>query len=111
MLIKDFDEYQKLAYDTAIYPNKGNNIYYPALGLGEAGEVQGKIKKVMRDDNDVLTDEKKEQIKSEMGDVLWYLAALASEMKIDLSDIATANIVKLYDRKKRDVIKGSGDNR
>lgn len=106
-----FDEYQRLAFTTAIYPNKGNNIYYPALGLGEVGEIQGKIKKIMRDDNGVITDKKREEIKKEVGDALWYIAALATELGLSLNDIAQSNLDKLFDRKERGVIKGSGDNR
>mgnify|MGYP000864468584 CR=1 FL=1 len=106
-----FDEYQQAAWNTAMYPNKGNNIYYPALGLGEAGEVQGKIKKIMRDDNGVVSDEKKQAIKAELGDVLWYIAALATEFGLTMDEIATANVDKLNSRKDRGVITGSGDNR
>ena len=107
----DFNEYQELAFRTASYPNKGSNIYYPALGLGEAGEVQGKVKKVMRDNDGVLTDEFKHAIIDEMGDVLWYIAALSSELQTDLSEVAKRNIAKLEDRRKRGKIGGSGDYR
>lgn len=105
-------EYQKEAWELAIYPNKGNNIYYPALGLsGEVGEIANKVKKIMRDDNGVITSEAKESIVAECGDVLWYLAALASELNVSLEDIAKKNLEKLLDRQKRNLIKGSGDHR
>lgn len=107
----NFNEYQELAFETAIYPNKGNNIYYPALGLGECGEVQGKIKKIMRDDNGIVTEEKRNAIKNELGDVLWYIAALSKELNIEMNDIAITNIEKLRSRKERNVLTGSGDNR
>mgnify|MGYP001585909875 FL=1 len=108
----NFNEYQKKAWETAIYPNKGNNIAYPALGLGgESGEVLEKIKKIMRDEKSGTADEKKEEIKKEIGDVLWYLAALSTEFKLDLDDIAKKNIEKLHSRKKRNQLHGSGDNR
>lgn len=106
-----FDEYQEVAWGTAMYPQKGNNLYYPALGLGESGEVQGKVKKIMRDDNGVVSEEKREAIKAELGDMMWYIAALATELGLKMSDIAKANVDKLLSRKERGVITGSGDNR
>ena len=74
-----FSEYQEQARITAIYPNKGQNLAYPALGLGEVGEIQNNVKKVYRDDSGVLTDQRRLDIKKECGDVLWYLSALADE--------------------------------
>ena len=71
-----FDEYQQAARTTAQYPDMGKNFYYPTLGLaGEAGEVAEKIKKLMRDDKGALTPERREALKKELGDVLWYVAA------------------------------------
>ncbi len=107
------DDYQFRTSHTAKYPGRGSveGIYYTALGLGEAGEVQGKIKKIMRDDGGIVTEEKRQQIASELGDVLWYVAALAKELSFSLGDIAQANLDKLADRKERGVIGGSGDNR
>ena len=106
------NEYQQKAGVTAIYPSKGENIIYPTLGLvGEAGEIANKVKKIIRDDNGILTEEKKEIIKDELGDVLWYLAALSLELGADLETIAKNNISKLYSRMKRGKIKGDGDNR
>ncbi len=108
----NFAEYQVKAATTALYPNQGNNLYYPALGLGgETGEVLNKIKKVMRDHQGEVTDDFREILKQELGDVLWYVAALAGELRLDLDDIAQANIEKLFSRKERGVIQGSGDNR
>lgn len=106
-----FEEYQNAAWKTAMYPGKGKNIYYPALGLGEAGEVQGKIKKIMRDDGGIVTEDKKQAIKAELGDVLWYIAALATEMGLNLGEIAEANTAKLTSRQERGTITGSGDDR
>jgi len=111
MSILTFRKYQSNAVETAIYPDKGNNIYYPALGLGEAGEVQNKIKKVMRDHNGKVTDEMLQAISGEIGDVLWYIAALCTELGLDMETIALHNIQKLKDRKARSVLKGSGDKR
>ena len=108
----NFDEYQKEAWEMAIYPNKGNNIVYPGLGLGgECGEVLEKIKKIFRDNKGEINDGKKEELVKEMGDVLWYLAALSTEIKTNLNEIAEKNIFKLSSRKERNKLHGSGDNR
>jgi len=108
----DFTEYQKKASSTAQYPDKGNNVYYPVLGLcGESGEVAEKIKKVMRDHGGEFSDNKKMELGKELGDVLWYIAALATELGLDMGDIGEKNIEKLFSRKDRGKIKGSGDNR
>ncbi len=107
-----FEEYQKKSRETAIYPNKDNNFIYPTLGLsGEAGEIAEKIKKVLRDDKGIIGKEKKEEIKKELGDVLWYISQLATELGLSLDEIALENINKLTSRKKRGKLRGSGDNR
>lgn len=111
-----FDDYQELAKTTAVYPEAGtgsyNSVSYATLGLtNEAGEVAGKLKKVWRDNDGSLTQDKKTEIAKELGDVLWYAAALAEELGMTLNDIAKANMHKLLDRKERGVIGGSGDNR
>ena len=105
--ILDFNEYQDLADETAIYP-EDSEILYPALGLAsEAGEVAGKISKALRDD----TDNDFDAIALELGDVLWVLAALASDLDMNLSYIAAMNIEKLKSRKERGKLQGSGDYR
>ena len=107
-----FEEYQKLSRKTAIYPNKDNNFTYPTLGLaGEVGEVADKIKKVFRDGDGTVSEEKKQELTKELGDVLWYLAQLSTELGLSLDDIAFKNIVKLYSRMERNTLHGSGDNR
>lgn len=104
------DQYQSEVVSMAIYPNAGHNFVYPALGLaGEAGEVSEKIKKLIRDDDSIVTDRKREELKEELGDVLWYVAAVAAEFQLSLSDIADANIEKLRLRKKRGTFHGSGN--
>ncbi len=106
-----FDYYQEAARKFAIYPRL-YGLIYPALGLGgEAGEVLEIIKKMIRDDDLKLTSERKDKLEKEMGDVLWYLAALAGDAGLNLSEIARKNIVKLQSRQDRGVIKGSGDDR
>ncbi|MDO8516268.1 MAG: nucleoside triphosphate pyrophosphohydrolase family protein [bacterium] len=107
-----FEEYQAQAGETAIYPNKGENPVYPTLGLtGEAGEVAEKMKKIIRDKGGVLDETSKQEIAKELGDVLWYVAALSSELKIPMDTIAQMNIEKLRSRKDRGQIHGGGDNR
>lgn len=108
-----FKDYQEAAVKTAIY-RKDYSVIYPALGLAnEAGEVLGKIKKVLRDTDGFseVTDEKRLEIGKEIGDVLWYIAALARDLRVDLDDIAIDNIAKLKSRQERGVLHGSGDDR
>jgi NTP pyrophosphatase (non-canonical NTP hydrolase) len=107
-----FSEYQRLSRETAVYPQLGDNLVYPALGLcGEAGETAEKIKKAMRDDGGILTDERREAVAAELGDVLWYVAQLATEAGLDLEVIAASNLEKLASRQERRVLHGSGDER
>lgn len=110
------NEYQTEARGTAIYPNVGNDFVYPALGLvGEAGEIANKLKKVIRDDEctqvSCIPDEKRHEVAKELGDVLWYVAQLASELGYTLEEIAQSNLDKLNSRKERGTLAGSGDNR
>ncbi|MDD4625094.1 MAG: nucleoside triphosphate pyrophosphohydrolase family protein [Candidatus Paceibacterota bacterium] len=108
----EFNQYQEEARKTAIYPGQGSNYIYPVLGLvGEAGEVAEKVKKIIRDSNGDISEEKKADIEKELGDVLWYLANFAEELGIRLEDIAEKNIEKLKSRQERGKLHGSGDNR
>ncbi len=133
----NFNDYQAAAVKTAIYPQDAA-IMYPALGLtSEIGEVAekvlgmecpvanrnalgmaahggnaaGQVKKIVRDDSSVLNPERRDAIAAEIGGVLWYAAALARDIGVDLDDIAVKNIEILASRKKRGVLKGDGDNR
>ncbi len=107
-----FKDYQKLSRKTAFYPKKNKNFIYPTLGLsGESGEVAEKIKKVIRDKNGKVDTQTKDELAKELGDVLWYVSQLATELKLSLESIAKNNINKLYSRKRRDKLSGSGDNR
>ncbi len=110
----NFDEYQELASLTADFKNRSPEykIMYSCMGLaGETGEVIEKIKKVMRNDGGAMTDEQRQSIKLEIGDVLWYLSQVARFSGISLGDAAQANVEKLADRRKRGVIRSAGDTR
>ena len=105
------NEYQRRAAETAIYPD-ASAVTYPILGLvNEAGEVAGKYKKIFRDDNGVVTEAHREDLKKELGDVLWYVAALARDLGVNLEDVAQGNLDKLASRAARGTLQGSGDNR
>ena len=109
--VSDLDMYQKVALTTAIYPRE-QAIIYPTLGLtGEAGEVANKVKKIIRDGSNKNDDSMVSEIKSEIGDCLWYIAVLADDIGCKLSDIANTNLIKLENRKKKGTIHGSGDKR
>ena len=109
MLLSD---YQARSRATAVYPGAGANLLYPTLGLcGEAGEVAEKVKKLVRDDGGVLTEERRAALSKELGDVLWYVAQIATEADLDLDDIAAGNLEKLESRRRRAVLQGSGDDR
>tara|TARA_B100001094_G_C18194832_1_gene810012 strand:- start:2852 stop:3178 length:327 start_codon:yes stop_codon:yes gene_type:complete len=107
----DVNAYQAAAKETAIYP-KDLGILYTTLGLvGEAGEVAEKLKKIIRDHGGEMDDDARQSIMLELGDVLWYLANLTSELGYSLRDVAGANIQKLEDRQARKKLHGSGDTR
>ena len=107
----NLNEYQDKAKETAKYPTE-MGITYTTLGLtGEAGEVADKVKKIIRDNGGVLTQEKKLEIAKEVGDVLWYVAMLSAELGYTLNEIAWMNYNKLHSRAERGKIGGSGDNR
>ena len=100
-----FDEYQEFARSTAIYPTTCK-VTYPTLGLcGEAGEVAEKVKKYMTDGKSL------DGVGLELGDVLWYISALADDLGVTLEEVAQANVDKLKSRMERNKIKGDGDNR
>lgn len=107
----NLNEYQFEASLTAIYP-KEVGLAYVTMGLaGEAGEIANKVKKIYRDAGGELTDEKRKELKSELGDVLWYLAQVAEEVGVDLNSVARENLVKLNQRRLRGTLSGSGDSR
>ena len=108
----ELNDYQRESRKTALYPDVGNNAIYPTLGLvGEAGEVADKVKKILRDNKGIFDKESKDAIKFELGDVLWYISQITSELGYELEDIANTNLQKLNSRKIRGKIQGSGDDR
>ena len=124
-MIETFSEYQteavklKISLDKfkAIFPNMNPDVIklvavaYDGLGLGEAGEVQGKIKKIIRDNGGIITPEATNDILKELGDTLWYITSMCENLGITLEDVANYNRTKLQDRHARGVLGGSGDNR
>jgi len=110
----NLNEYQDESRDTAVYPgiDTYGGLIYAVLGLnGEAGEIAEQVKKSLRDDDGILTRERHDALVKELGDVLWYLAAVATELQIDLNDVASENLIKLRSRKERNLIHGAGDDR
>ncbi|KZR89666.1 nucleoside triphosphate pyrophosphohydrolase family protein [Synechococcus sp. MIT S9508] len=109
MLLND---YQQQSRQTARYPDAGNNLIYPTLGLtGEAGEVADKVKKLIRDSEGVVDERFTEDVALELGDVLWYVAQLATELGLSLEEVASANLSKLKSRSQRGTLQGEGDHR
>ena len=110
-MIRTFDDYQIAAVQTAIYPDD-IRILYPALGLaGEAGEVANKVKKIYRDDGGRLTDDRRAQIAHELGGVLWYVAAVCTDLNLNMGDVARENAAILASRQQRGTLHGDGDER
>ena len=108
----DFDAYQAAATLTASLVRTDHAVVYPTLGLvNEAGEVAGKVKKIFRDRQGVITDADRASLAAELGDVLWYLSEICTRLGLRLEDVATGNIAKLADRASRGVIGGDGDHR
>jgi NTP pyrophosphatase (non-canonical NTP hydrolase) len=125
MEIKTFSDYQNKALVMKVsldkfqenFPNTDYFILelmalsYDGLGLGEAGEVQGKIKKIIRDNGGIITDEARKEIAKELGDILWYIASMCQTINIPMEKVAEMNIEKLQSRHARGTVSGSGDNR
>lgn len=106
------NDYQRESRSTARYPDAGRNLIYPTLGLtGEAGEVADKVKKLIRDRGGVIDDQFTADIALELGDVLWYIAQLATELGLDLEAVAEGNLRKLGSRAERGTLQGEGDHR
>lgn len=107
-----FSEYHEQSQRRAIYPNVGDNVFYPVLGIcGEAGELAEKLKKCLRDKGGKISDEDRRLMVKELGDVLWYVSAVSRELGIDLEDVAQASLDKVNGRHERGTLHGSGDDR
>tara|TARA_R100000306_G_C4368813_1_gene138934 strand:- start:1194 stop:1607 length:414 start_codon:yes stop_codon:yes gene_type:complete len=108
----DWAHYQQQSLKTALAVKCDHPVIYPTLGLAnEAGEVAGKIKKIFRDKEGKITDEDRSALKYELGDVLWYLSQVCTALDIDLADVASSNLKKLFSRKARGELQGDGDKR
>lgn len=113
----NFNDYQQQAISTDLSHGKGSEVLSVAfmdkvLGLlGESGEIAEKFKKILRDKDGKLTDDDRQELTKELGDVLWYIALLGHYLDVPFDDIAAKNITKLKDRLARGVLGGSGDNR
>ncbi len=108
----EFNKYQEESRKTVIHKDWEQALSYFTLGLnGEAGEVAEKVKKILRDDQGKVSAEKKKEIEKELGDVLWYLAQITTELNLDLNKVAAVNLEKLFSRMERNKLSGSGDNR
>ncbi len=112
MKLEALNDYQKASRKTWGVVEMNHPIVYPTLGLvNESGELAGKVKKIFRDSGGVISDADRDDLKAELGDVLWYLTQICSELGLSLQEVAEANIEKLYSRLERGVIGGSGDHR
>lgn len=99
------------AKSTAVYPAHCG-MPYCALGLaGETGEVVEHVKKMLRDDGGVPTEERRDKIQKELGDVLWYWLMLHEEFGLDPDKTASRLLAKLQSRKEQGLLQGSGSDR
>ncbi len=112
MKIDNFDRYQQESRKTWNVIPMNHSIVYPTMGMvNEAGEVAGKVKKIFRDHGGEITEADRQALKKELGDVLWYLAQICTELDLSLQEVAEANLIKLFSRLERGQIKGDGDER
>jgi NTP pyrophosphatase (non-canonical NTP hydrolase) len=106
------DTYQLAALKTSLYPRGIEGLAAVVLGLnGEAGEVAEHVKKTIRDDNGMLSHERRDKMLKELGDALWYISQIATHLGEELSTVAKANLDKLASRQARGVLNGSGSDR
>ncbi len=112
MKIENFDIYQQESRKTWNDIPMNHSIVYPTMGMvNEAGEVAGKVKKIFRDRGGEITEADRQALKKELGDVLWYLAQICTELDLSLQEVAEANLIKLFSRLERGQIRGDGDER
>ena len=125
------DEYQIRAHEFAFYTKPAvveeSNLHgafktatikascdyvYPCLGLSEeAGELNGKLAKIIRDKKGIISDEDKQAISKEIGDCMWMISEICTVLDLSLAEVMQQNLKKLEDRRNRNVLSGSGDNR
>lgn len=107
-----YGSYQEQSRKTYSDIEVNDPIVYPTLGLvNEAGEFAGKIKKIFRDKGGTISDDDREALKGELGDVLWYLTQICTNLGLSLEEVAEANLDKLFSRLERGKISGEGDHR
>ena len=112
MPLDNFDTYQRESRRTWGLVHTDHPIVYPTLGLtNEAGEFAGKVKKIFRDKDGVISEKDRQALKQELGDVLWYLTQICTELDLTLAEVAETNLDKLLSRQERGKIRGEGDNR
>jgi NTP pyrophosphatase (non-canonical NTP hydrolase) len=112
MKLESFETYQRESRKTWGVISMDHPVVYPTLGLvNEAGEVAGKIKKIFRDRDGLISEEDRQALKQELGDVLWYLTQICTELDLSLEEVAEANLTKLFSRLERGKIRGDGDYR
>lgn len=112
MKVEAFTVYQQESRKTWQRVYTDHPIVYPTLGLlNEAGELAGKVKKLFRDKGGQISEQDREALKGELGDVLWYLAQICTELDLSLDEVASYNLQKLFSRLERGKIGGEGDNR
>lgn len=110
--MENFNLYQQESRKTWNLVEMNHPIVYPTLGLAnEVGELAGKIKKIFRDRAGQISEADREALKYELGDVLWYLAQICTELDLTLAEVAQANLDKLFSRLERGTIRGDGDHR
>lgn len=108
----NLSDYQTQSRKTWQLVHVDHPIVYPTLGLAnEAGELAGKVKKIFRDKGGLIGDDDRAALKGELGDVLWYLAQICTELDLTLEEVAQANLEKLFSRLERGQIGGEGDTR
>ena len=113
--VGELEAYKLFTKTTGLYPEGGTGslvaVTYCALGLGEAGEVQGKVKKIWRDAHGKISEQVRRELLLELGDLLWYTVRMADELGYTFEEIIQENVRKLADRRERNAIKGDGDHR
>ena len=112
----EFQDYQNFCRTVAVYPEPGAGgtlqISYCVLGAAsEAGEACGHVKKMIRDDDGLVTEERRDAILRELGDTLWYVTRGAEELGLSLEELAIMNVNKLRQRQLSGTLHGGDESR